>query len=112
VARLRPEYLLRPLLPTQLMQTLFATLGQLLVAAYVSHCRKQALLKNNGEPILRVGTVCVLALSIYSVGRLLFFAIREDENFKSNKSYTTAYMALGTLAGLFELTSAHLFPMI
>lgn len=99
VARLRPEYLLRPLLPTQLMQTLYATLGQILVASYVAHCRKQAALENNGEPILRVGTVCVIALSIYSVGRLLFFAIREDENFKSNKSYTTAYMALGTLAG-------------
>jgi len=35
----------------------------------------------------------------YSVGRLLFFMVREDENFKSKRSYTTAYMALGTLAG-------------
>ena len=81
------------------MQTLFATLGQLIVAGYISHCRTQAASFNGGDPILRVGTVSVLALSIYSIGRLVFFALREDENFKSNKSYTTAYMALGTLAG-------------
>ena len=80
------------------MQTIFATLGQLLVSFYVSYCRHEAL-EHNGEPRLRIGTVCVLALSIYSIGRLLFFAIRDDENFKSNRSYTTAYMALGTLAG-------------
>ncbi len=116
VARLRPELLLRPLLPTQLLQTVFALLCQLAIFAYVFHLKDQLL----------VGTVTAITVAFYSVGRLLFFLVREDEvcrvggglkgmlptlslhpdhpvaaeqKFKSNRSYTTAYMAIISLVG-------------
>ncbi|GAX80651.1 hypothetical protein CEUSTIGMA_g8086.t1 [Chlamydomonas eustigma] len=106
VARLRPEFLLRPLMPTQLLQTLYAAVTQTLLLAYVTSCQQQqqqvAVINSdtgNENSGLLVGIVSVYTLVAYSVGRLLFFMVREDENFKSNRSYTTAYMALGTLGG-------------
>lgn len=100
VARLRPEFLLRPLLPTQLLQTLYALVSQTLLLAYVASLDGAAasVTPHSGSS-MRVGMVSVWCLTAYSVGRLMFFMVREDENFKSNRSYTTAYMAIATLAG-------------
>ncbi|KAG1662561.1 hypothetical protein FOA52_003940 [Chlamydomonas sp. UWO 241] len=89
VARLRPEFMLRPLLPTQVLQAAFAALCQAAILF--------TLASFDASPF-PVGMVAVAALGLYSVGRLIFFSLREDENFKTNRSYTTAYMALGTIA--------------
>ena len=59
----------RPLLPTQLLQTFFALISQTLLLAYVI----------TSGSTMRVGMVSVLTLTAYSVGRLLFFMVREDE---------------------------------
>ena len=77
MARLRPELLLRPLLPTQLLQTGFAFLSQAALFAYVSSfpsaCTSSVMsgapLEAGGvdssaaAPSLKVGTVSVLCCS-------------------------------------------------
>lgn len=84
----------------QLLQSIYASVCQLALLAAVA----PALMASSAAPPaaiaawMRPGTVGVLALAVYSIGRLIFFTLRDDENFKSNRSYTTAYVALATLA--------------
>ncbi|GFH27947.1 uncharacterized protein HaLaN_26346 [Haematococcus lacustris] len=95
VSRLRPEYRLLPLLPTQLGQAVYAGLVQ---------CALLACLLLN--PVVKTGIVGCAVLAAYSVGRILFFMLRDDEKFKSNRSYTTAYVALITI-GLSAVTALY-----
>jgi hypothetical protein len=64
----------RPLLPTQMLQTIYAGTTQLALFALVAACHGSNATQASW---LRVGSVGALALTLYSLGRLIFFTLRQ-----------------------------------
>jgi len=84
VARLHPDCHMRPLIPTQAGQALFA------IMCFIWMLR----LRRYEMPY---GMVFCMFMYLYSVDRMLFFFVRFDECYKKKRSFTTLYIAVGTL---------------
>jgi len=84
VSRLHPEYLLQPLIPTQIGQSLFALLSFIFTLKTINYN-------------LSIGSWFCIFIYLYNIDRIIFYYFRDDESYKKKKSYTTLYISIATL---------------
>ena len=91
-----------PSVCAQLLQAATAALFQAILLAYITY-----------SPLVPEGMLSALFLTLYALGRIVFFFLREDECYKSKRSYTTLHISLLMLcAGGLEATYAYAYTAL